>query len=286
VRHQTTVAASVLLGCVLVGCAYSAAPIDRAEAPTPAAKGAQNMLGAMYQRYISARSYEDHGTVVSIIRPDDDSEPSTGRWAFNTAFVRATGSFRFEYTTTRDKFLSPDQQVIWRAGSGQARVWWTISPHQVESADLETGLAAMAGVSGSTSHTVPSMLLGWAAGMKRDLGYVADGEGLAGSVACVKMSARRGRDVTTLWIDKDDHSLRKVTKRNHHDGVYSEEDIARLVSSVPEEHRAEVLALMRKPRPFVSDTTIDYLPSFDRTIEPSRFEFIPPPASADDAVPR
>jgi hypothetical protein len=47
-----------------------------------------------------------------------------------------------------------------------------------------------------------------------------------------------------------------------------------------------VLALMRKPRPFVSDTTIDYLPSFDRTIEPSRFEFIPPPASADDAVPR
>jgi hypothetical protein len=27
-------------------------------------------------------------------------------------------------------------------------------------------------------------------------------------------------------------------------------------------------------------------PSFDRTIDPSRFDFNPPPASADDVVPR
>ncbi|HSO34726.1 MAG TPA: hypothetical protein VLT33_19460 [Labilithrix sp.] len=285
-NRLTTGAACVLLGSVLVGCAYSTAPVDRAEAPAPAATSAQNILGEMYQRYITARSYEDQGTLVSIIRPDDASEPSTTRTAFNTAFDRATGSFRFEYTKTHDRFFSPGHHVIWRTGSGRARVWWTTSPHQVESDDLDAGLAAMAGVSGTTSRTVPSMLLGWAAGMKRDLGYVADGDDVAGGTPCVKMSARRDAGVVTLWISKDDHSLRKVTSRNHNDGASDQRDLARLAATLPEERRAELIEHMRKPRPFVSEATIEYSPAFDRPIDPSRFEFTPPAASSADAAPK
>jgi hypothetical protein len=288
-RLTTTLAACVLLGSALVGCAYSTAPVDRAEAPAPAATSAQNILGEMYQRYITARSYEDQGTLVSVIRRDDGSEPSTTRTAFNTAFDRATGSFRFEYTKTHDQFFDPDHHVIWRAGSGRARVWWTTRP-EVESDDLDAGLAAMAGVSDGTSRTVPSMLLGWAAGMKRDLGYVPDGDDLAGGTPCVKMSARRDGGVVTLWIAKDDHSLRKVTSRDHIDGTHNahhDEHIARAAARLPEERRAEFIEDMRKPRPFASEDTVEYSPTFDRPIDPSRFEFTPSPAnSSADAPPK
>ncbi len=236
----------------------------------------------MYQRYLTARTYEDQGTLVDVFRPDDGSEPSTTRMTFSTLFDRATGSFRFEYMERHDRFFRPQRHVIWRAGSGRASMWWTIRAQDVESADLDAGLAAMAGVSRGTSRTVPSMLLGWAEGAKRNLGYVADGEGVAGGIPCSKLTAHRNDAVVTLWIGKDDRSLRRVTSRKHLDGTIDEKEIARMAEGLPEKKRGEFLQDIRKPRPFVAEATIDYSPVFDRPVDPSRLEFTPPRATSDD----
>jgi len=274
-----TFAACVVLQSTLVGCAYSTAPAD--QTPAPAAT-TQQILRKMYERYLTARSYEDRGTLVDVFRSDDGSDPHTNRTTFTIAFDRATGAFRFEYTTAHERFFSPTRHVIWRSGSGPARVWWSIHPGRVESNDLDAGLTAMAGVSGATSLTVPSMLLGWAAGMKRDLGYVADGDGIVGGAPCAKVSAHRAGNLITLWIAKADHSLRRVSMRMHHDDVRDEEEISRLVAKLdlPEDLRAAEIESMRKPHSFVTESTTDYSPTFDQPIAPSRFEFTPPSASS------
>lgn len=279
-------ATCALLASGLAGCAWSAASTERSEGSlaTPVT-GAPNTLAEMYQRYATARTYEDHGIVVGVIRPDDGTEPDNSRTVFETAFDRATGSFRFEYTETHERFFPPDRHVIWRSGRGLAHVWWTIR-EPVEDTELDRGLAAMAGVSGGTSRTVPSMLLGWAAGMKRDLGYAADGEGVAGGTACLKMSTRHGNGTFTMWIGKDDHALHRLTEHHHIDGAHSEEEIAALIARSPEDHRKEVADMLRTPHPFMSEQTIDYAPVFDRPIDPARFAFTPPPPGAAEREPR
>ncbi|MDB5213504.1 MAG: sigE 10 [Myxococcaceae bacterium] len=278
------VAAHVLLGCALVGCGSYGGPADRAEA-APSATSASNALAEMYQRYASARTYEDHGVLIDVIRPGDGAEPSTSRTVFDTAYDRSSGSFRFEYTKTHDRFFDPDRHVIWRRGFGPAHTWWTTEPRIIDD-ELDAGLAAMAGVSGTTSRTVPSMLLGWAAGMKRDLGYVPDGDGIADGVPCLRMSTRDESEILTLWIGKVDHALRRVTSRRNHAGVHTAEDIARLTDRLPEERRQDVSERMRKPHPFVAEATIDYSPVFDRPIDPARFTFTPPPPSSEESAPQ
>jgi hypothetical protein len=268
----------LMLGATVSACAYSTGPTERTDPSVGAAATAAttDALDQMYARYVGASSYEDHGTVVEVYRPDDGSAEHTRRIEFETAFDRATGSFRFEYAGEKEY---SDRHVIWRNGSGRAHRWWAIAP-QVQDDDLDDGLAAMAGVSRTTSRTVPSMLLGSAAGTKRDLGYAADGEDVAAGVPCVKLSAHRDENVSTLWISKADHSLRRVTSRSHLGGsAPTDAELARLVKGVPEDRRAEVIEVMRKPHPFVVESTTDYAPVFDRPVDAKRFDFSPPAAT-------
>ncbi len=271
----TTAFGVLMLGATATGCAYSIGAGERCDPPAGAAPSAAttDALAQMYARYAGARSYEDRGTVVEVYHPDDGSAEHTRRIDFETAFDRATGSFRFEYAG--EKTFS-DRHVIWRSGSGRAHRWWAIQP-QVQEDDLDDGLAGMVGVSRTTSRTVPSMLFGAAGETPRDRGYAADGEDVAAGVPCVKLSAHRDENVSTLWISKADHSLRRVTSRSHLGGSpMPEEQIARALAQMPEAVRAELAEHMRKPHPFVVESTTDYAPVFDRPVDAKRFEFSPP----------
>jgi hypothetical protein len=128
------------------------------------------------------------------------------------------------------------------------------------------------------------MLLGWAAGMKRDLGYVADGEEIADDVRCFKVSATDETGITSLWIGKDDHALRRVATRHHHTGVHTDEHVARLAASLPADRRQEPIQRLRKPHPFESEATIDYVPVFDEPIQAARFTFTPPPPGSEEST--
>jgi hypothetical protein len=273
-RALTRWVAQVLFCGSLTGC-VSAAPSASDRVDTPATTSV-DALAAMYQRYVSARTYVDHGVLVDAFRPDDGSESHQSRTTFETAFDRTSGAFRFEYTTTHDQFFDPERRVVWRRGQGRSRSWASREA-AIRESDLDEELATLAGVSGTTSRTVPSMLLGWAAGMERDLGYRPDGEGDASGVECVKMTAQNESRTLTLWIGKADRALHRVASRHHHDGTVDEASAARIVAITPKEYREAMLARLRKPRPFVSESTIDYSPVFDAPIDPSRFDFAPPP---------
>jgi hypothetical protein len=162
----------------------------------------RQILARMAAAYANCTSYRDEGKVVSIFE----------EISFATAFERPS-SFRFEY---RRGGNDPDSYVIWRTSPGEARSWWTIRP-ETRSLSLDLATAGAIGVSASSSHNIPRLLMpyevtGFSFASNDWVDMLPESESVDGH-ACYKLSGHYPLSPETpvsLWIDKDSFLIRKV----------------------------------------------------------------------------
>jgi outer membrane lipoprotein-sorting protein len=124
-----------------------------AAAPRANALSAREILDCMAKAYAGSKSYRDTGVVTTVFVKATGT--LTVEKPFKTAFVRPD-RFRFEYTEKGRG--GDDRYIVWRKGA-EVRTWWDVEPGIEEAATLDAALAAATGVSGSSAHRVPALLL-------------------------------------------------------------------------------------------------------------------------------
>jgi RNA polymerase sigma factor (sigma-70 family) len=209
--------------------AHRAASAPRAAAPAAAraekgaapaqpgaganAEAADQVLARMASTYAEARSYQDDG-VVTLVFIDPNGRRRTDKKPFATKFVRPN-LFRFEYWSRYgDGPGENNHYVIWSdAAPENARSWWTIRP-EVREWPLDRALGAAAGVSSSSSRTIPSLLVPGALG-RSSLSALSEphrtGEEAVDDILCDKIEGKDVRgEPMTVWIDRATSLVRKT----------------------------------------------------------------------------
>ncbi len=174
--------------------------------------------------YASCRAYRDSGRLVQTFRDAEgkDLVPADRKpRGLATAFVRPD-KFRFEFDD--DRGGKPVRNLIWMDGAA-VKTWWDIRPGIEAPESLSFALGAAAGVTESSSVTIPHLLLPKALGRPNALsagpGELAPLEGGAiGPHACHRLRRRfkavnfqTGKDfevVHTYWIDAKTSAIRRV----------------------------------------------------------------------------
>lgn len=173
-----------------------------AAAQTPTDK---QILDRVYQTYRTAQTYQDSGTVTThfikksekkeekgifkqLVEQAFDNLPQykghTSLLQFQTAYVRASGQFRFNYwngqTVHKDSnmpFTKTPKQCYTIVCNGKiTRKWWDVMPKEKGAIDesLASALAAATGVSGTSSRKIPGLLLPESIGAGWDIKDVND----------------------------------------------------------------------------------------------------------------
>ena len=176
--------------------------------------------------YSTCKSYRDTGQAVQIMRdasgkeaPIDDAKHRK----ITTAFVRPD-KFRFEFDNHRgDKLI---RNLIWMDGP-TLKSWWDIRPGVQTPQSLQFALGAAAGVTESSSMTIPPLLL---PGPLQRPHALSQGPGklslledeAIGKHACrrlhrkfeaVNFQTRKNFEILdTYWIDAETHAIRRVVK--------------------------------------------------------------------------
>jgi hypothetical protein len=117
----------------------------------------EEILAAAEAVYARCRTYADHGCVRTLyLRPDGGAD-FVSTTPFETAFVRPD-RFRFAFATHHPNRTEYSRYVI--AAHGQlVQTWWDIRPGVKQPESLAMALAAATGVSSSSAHTIPALLL-------------------------------------------------------------------------------------------------------------------------------
>lgn len=207
-----------------VGSAWRLLPEGRASADTP--PEAEDLARKVEERYAACRSYSDTGTVVRSARePDGTAQtfPLTAPRKVVTAFVRPD-RLRFEFDDLRAG--KPVRHIIWMDGK-TVKTWWDVRPGVETPESLQFAIGAAAGVTESTSVTIPPLLLPAVLGRKpalsRGLGkLVSLDDEKVGAHLCHRL--RRAYEVAgfrdgktfgvidTYWIDAQDLLIRRVAR--------------------------------------------------------------------------
>jgi len=231
-------------------------------------------LREMAERYATCVSYEDTGMLTVTNRDDNGPEHGPDHIQFETLFDRARGGFRFDFSQVYARFVDPHRAAIWRHSPGLVHTWWSLK-HRAPDQELASAIDEFGGISLRTSRNVPMMLFGWAPNPYRELVFQIDGDETVRDAPCVKLSARQEDRLVIMWIGKRDHALRKLFERWHNDGLPLD---ATVIANLPEEVRNKLAQVPRTPAPFTTELSTEYNPVFDRSVDPSRFEFTPPPS--------
>ena len=166
----------------------------------------------MGKAYAGCKTYRDSGTVkTDFIRPAGNPAGNfTTDKPFTTAFIRPD-QFRYEFKNTLSdgrvtRFLA------WKHGA-DVQSWWDVTPGVQKYESLATPIAAGTGISGSSSHTVPALLL-----PDPDLGGRLTGlteakridDAKVGVTDCYRVQGKFGNSPHTLWVEKSSYLLRRI----------------------------------------------------------------------------
>jgi RNA polymerase sigma factor (sigma-70 family) len=214
----------------------------------PAAGSPEQIIAKTARTYAGARSYRDEGEVATVFTGEAGGK-RTVKKPFSTRFVRPK-LFRFEFSERRGEGEDERNRfVIWSDSAPErSKTWWTIRP-AIEEQPLAMALGAAAGVSGSSSQTVPGLLMpdvvtGSQLGAMRDLKLV--GEEAVDQALCDKIEGKDIRgDPMTVWVDRATSLVRKT------------------------------FTTSRFPT-FATEETTVYRPRVNVEISPKEFEFEPP----------
>jgi hypothetical protein len=235
-------------------------------AATPSALA---ILARAAERYASCRSYQDAGELVDVlINGPKPWQRRTSRKSFQTAFVRPD-RLLFEF---KERTLGPEAEwphfALWSNAQG-VREWSTFlaeeTPRCTRFDALATALNSEELLYFGTRARVPRLLLGlgepaeFAAYESLD---VVDVDELDGR-RCWRIAARRDGRPETLWIDCEDHALRRA-----HERTYFDPTVERVL--LP---KGSPVSLVSK---FTTETTTFYSPRFDVALDESVFAITPP----------
>ncbi len=189
------------------------------------------ILERMREVYASCKSYSDEGEArtlfLSALPGQTRIRTRTVVKPFETIFERPA-RFRFEFRTRQGE-EEWDRYIVWLDDDSKARSFWTLKYETREWPSLEHGLGAARGVSDGTANHVPALLYNrdnWLGGVEHfEFAGEANVEGhpcwriLAHPVSYAKtlvdplnQNERKLPEAgpTTLWIDRDDHLLRRI----------------------------------------------------------------------------
>lgn len=266
-----------LLACVALAsaCACAAQPPPRSAAaarPAPELTAAQ-LLARVRERYSRASSYQDSGTMSSVVDAAGMGASRTST-TFRTAFERQSGRFYFDYNEARGRILPPERVVIWQAQPGSAQIWRTAEPEQIEEEELSGALSAMQGVSNGLTAIAPRLLLPPPLSVEPgpfQVAYHLEGVERIGETPAFRLAWEGQQRSIRLWIRQSDFALIRFI------------DHQVIASAEPEPGTDESLAAQiqrfqtEQQNTLVSDTTIDFQPVFGAALDPSEFQFSPPP---------
>lgn len=186
---------------------------DEADVLTPA-----RILRDTADTYAHCHTYRDSGR--SMTKPGSAAPGPILFAPFQTAFERPD---RFRFGAEVSAPLVRIGWIVW-LHSPAIRSWSTHDGYE-KPESLDAALAALAGVSGLSSVTVPKLLL-VDAGHDSSLTGMTDVERLddveLGSSRCFCLRGREPMCTTTVWIDQATHLLLRVVKAIDVDGRQSE----------------------------------------------------------------
>lgn len=236
------------LSYLFIGFALLTSACGPAQTPASPPGDAERVIREMRARYSNASSYRDRGRVHTTMTLGPD-QVQTNDLEFETAFVRSSGAFYFEYRAA-DNAGKRRRAVLWRAASGPADSWAT--GDTVRSGTMTETLSSFAGVSHGVSVIVPGMLTEAIIGEVLTRSLRVDGEDQLGAERCVKLASSDAKGSMVVWVDKSTNALRRIVR----DQAVTIPGDASKTYAVRDE--------------------IDYWPSFDQPIENARFVFAPP----------
>ena len=189
--------------------AQSTAPVAHSEVLTPA-----RILRATADTYASCQTYRDSGRATTKLV---SGAPGPVMFApFQTAFERPD-QFRFGLQSMTLGW------IVWRHGPA-VRTWSRHDGYD-KPESLESALAVLAGVSGTSSITVPRLLMADASAGSAFLELTdvvrLDDADLGGS-RCYCLRGRRASHTTTIWIDQTSKLLLRVLTELDVDGQKAE----------------------------------------------------------------
>ncbi len=203
VRNSVKVVPSVALGILLISSFGFGA-----NAQSTPDLSAREILDRMAMTYAHCRSYQDSG-VVRIEYFETEGRRVEER-PFKTAFVRPD-NFRFEYTDT-NFFGEKRRYIVWRSGP-RVQTWWDIEPGIEIKESLGSALSGATGVSGSSAHTIPALLLPGEVEGRRltdmtEVKRIADAR--CGDVDCLRVEGHFANLPTTVWVDQKVFLVRQI----------------------------------------------------------------------------
>lgn len=251
------------------GCCPAKPPIRES---TGSNVDGERLISKMKERYTTCRTYEDSGKVTVIITSKNSTRSFSSRGAFTTGFDRVSGGFMFEY---KDIAGGSTEGRLWRRTSNArpgslGQSWLRLNGELREQPELTGAIQTFAGLSHDTSRLVPLMLLGLQESFRQSAVQL-QGRQLAGGISCFYLVAS-GDEPTAIWISEADYSLRRIAMRRTLQAT--PDDIQMALALLPPDVSEEERATFIKDRsePFSAETTIEYVPAFDRPLESSLFE--------------
>jgi outer membrane lipoprotein-sorting protein len=191
-----------------------------ADEPKPEALKAQDVLDRMAKAYAGCKSYRDSGVVKTVFIKATGNR--TVDKPFTTAFVRPD-RFRFEY---REEAGGQERRyIVWRKGK-EVQTWWDVRPGVEKPESLNPALAGATGVSASSAHTVPALLLPKEVEGRRlmditEAKQVKDAK--LDKVDCFRIEGMFGGSPTTLWIDQKTFLVRRIDAQKKFGNFRTEE---------------------------------------------------------------
>ncbi len=194
--------------------------------------------------YSSAISYRDTGIVSTNFITD---EIRLVEKPFKTAFLRS-GLYRYEF---HEIGKENSRYLIHRGETGIVSKWWDITGEIEIKESLSLAIAGATGVSSSSAFHIPSFLLPDELGFTNVLRRLENKE-IIGSESiegndCYKLTGSHeyDGDIYTIWIQKNNFLLRRISDGHQFDT-------------------------------FRTETTIDILGEINIEMDDSEFEFDPP----------
>jgi len=250
-------------------------PPQSAAAAQPAPElTADQLLARLRERYSRASSYQDSGTMSSVVDAAGMGASRTST-TFHTAFERQSGRFYFDYNEARGRILPPERVVIWQAQAGTAQIWRTAEPEQVEEDELSGALSAMQGVSNGLTAIAPRLLLPPALSVEPgpfQAAYRLEGVERIGETPTFRIAWQGQQRSIRMWIRQSDFALLRMV--DHQVIAATEPEQA----SADDSLAAQIQRFQSdQQNTLVSDTTIDFQPVFGAALDASTFQFSPPP---------
>lgn len=216
---------------------------------------AREIVERVNERYRSARTYADEIAYRNVKTREGESSVSSGHartvWA-------APDRLLFELHDDATEFFDAKHLAIWTPAPGIVRSLFLGRVEESES--IATALGVFRGVSHGLTGLVPRALVEGAFRASDRFELRSDAERFVLEIV-IDAESRM-----TFFVDKDDYAVRRVVRWDLVRPVVSPAQLEMVDADI----RDEVAVSVSKP--FESEDTIDYTPSFDVPIDDAVFD--------------